>query len=40
MSVFANSLQLDYNEHGAIFEYAPALEDNDELLQLINQYKK
>jgi tetratricopeptide (TPR) repeat protein len=40
MSVFSNALQLDYNEHGTIFEYAPSLENNGELLQLINQYKK
>jgi len=40
MSVFENALRLDYNEHQTIFEYAPSLELNNELLQLINQYKK
>jgi hypothetical protein len=40
MAVIENALQMDYKDHETIFEYAPILENNKELLQLINQYKK
>jgi tetratricopeptide (TPR) repeat protein len=36
---FNKGLELDYNKHSAAFEYAPALQYDKDVLQLINSYK-
>jgi tetratricopeptide (TPR) repeat protein len=40
LEFFAKALELDYTKHNAIFEYAPILQHDSELINLISHYKK
>jgi tetratricopeptide (TPR) repeat protein len=40
LEFFARALELDYSQHEKIFEYAPVLQNDQELLNLISHHKK
>jgi tetratricopeptide (TPR) repeat protein len=40
MEFIAKALELDYNKHEQLFEYAPVLEKDAEIISLISHYKK
>ena len=37
---FAKAMEMDYTKHNEIFEYAPVLQNDKEILNLISTYKK
>lgn len=39
MEAFARALELNFNKYTDIFEYAPALKDDAQVLELINSFK-
>ena len=40
MDLFARAIRMDYGKHNEIFEYAPILKNDNEILSLISALKK
>ena len=40
MELFAKAMEMDYSKHNEIFEYAPVLKNDKEILSLISTFKK